>query len=184
MKNPRHGFTLIELLVVIAIIAVLSTILLPSLVMAKELARNATCINQLRHCGTSYALYAHDYNGQLPQFVLVRHYEAIRRFSYFGNAAYRRDNLVAFFKHEGIYNEYLEDYSVFYCPVDPVYTDKQDIYFNSLNTPRWSYLAYLGQETMNLTADHIMQRDRDGLVHLDNRKNYLYGDTHVDSEQD
>ena len=60
------AFTLIELLVVIAIISLLVSILLPSLKKAKELARGAACLSNLRSIGSSVALYCFDNNGYLP----------------------------------------------------------------------------------------------------------------------
>lgn len=57
----RKGFTLIELLVVIAIIALLVSILLPSLQRARELANRTACKSNVKNIGTAITLYKADY---------------------------------------------------------------------------------------------------------------------------
>ena len=61
----RKAFTLIELLVVISIIALLLSILMPSLGQVKEQARSVVCRSNLRQWYTCLPLYTQDYDGSI-----------------------------------------------------------------------------------------------------------------------
>jgi prepilin-type N-terminal cleavage/methylation domain-containing protein/prepilin-type processing-associated H-X9-DG protein len=73
MRNSyrEEAFTLIELLVVIAIISILATILFPVFARARENARRASCISNLKQMGLGMMMYVQDYDETFParQFV-------------------------------------------------------------------------------------------------------------------
>jgi len=58
----RKGFTLIELLVVIAIIAILAAILFPVFARAREKARQASCLSNVKQLGLGLMMYVQDYD--------------------------------------------------------------------------------------------------------------------------
>jgi prepilin-type N-terminal cleavage/methylation domain-containing protein/prepilin-type processing-associated H-X9-DG protein len=63
----RSGFTLIELLVVIAVIIIIAALLFPVFAQAREKARQARCISNLRQIGEAVMMYAQDYDETYPR---------------------------------------------------------------------------------------------------------------------
>jgi len=66
MCQKRKGFTLIEMLVVIAIIAVLMTLLMPSLSRARARALSTVCLSNLSQHTRAAAMYVKKNSGKLP----------------------------------------------------------------------------------------------------------------------
>jgi prepilin-type N-terminal cleavage/methylation domain-containing protein/prepilin-type processing-associated H-X9-DG protein len=65
-RDRKAAFTLIELLVVIAIIAIIAAILFPVFAAARNKARQAACLSNLKQIGSALYLYVQDYDEHLP----------------------------------------------------------------------------------------------------------------------
>jgi prepilin-type N-terminal cleavage/methylation domain-containing protein len=70
-QRKRRAFTLIELLVVIAIIAILAAILFPVFARARENARRASCMSNLKQLGLGMMMYVQDYDGRFPSVAFA-----------------------------------------------------------------------------------------------------------------
>lgn len=129
----KNGFTLIELLVVIAIIAVLAAMLLPVLSKARERAKMATCINNLKQISLAIKMYADDYSmprmpGSVPLSGSIRNswYEALFLLGY------------------------IKNWAVFKCPSD---TRKLNFSRQGLST-NWRAVSYVMNHQISSGGDY------------------------------
>jgi prepilin-type N-terminal cleavage/methylation domain-containing protein len=115
LQEPGRGFTLIELLVVIAIIAILISILVPSLTSAKRLVKRTMCSSNLHHCGLALSMYAHENNGHIPTASPVR---SSHMFWWQGNEGGRQGMQTdkgEYYIVE-IMRGYVDDWDIWVCP--------------------------------------------------------------------
>ena len=106
MRKVR-GFTLIELLVVIAIIAVLAAILFPVFSQAREKARGAACLSNIKQSCYGMMMYVQDHDGTFPYFS----WEQGGHFGWFSTKPGR-----LFFTWEDQLQPYVKNWNVFICP--------------------------------------------------------------------
>jgi prepilin-type N-terminal cleavage/methylation domain-containing protein/prepilin-type processing-associated H-X9-DG protein len=107
LYERRPGFTLIELLVVIAIIAILAAILFPVFAQAREKARQASCLNNLKQIGTALMMYAQDHDETFPPAYYYRNPLAGSNLDGTGIEQW-----------SGFCQPYVKNFKVFVCPSD------------------------------------------------------------------
>lgn len=160
MKHvQRLSFSLTELLVVIALLAILMSLVSPSLRRALESAKAVQCGNQLKSIGVAFALYAGDNNDYYPVAQIAQGsglpnvpqgvgIEATSgacwdpkpfQISHLGNSAFIMNNNTthrALGAAVGLYRDYLDSSKVWYCPTLESTFDEADQ--NESNWAIWS----------------------------------------------
>ena len=115
-RSTGRAFTLVELLVVIGIIAILISILLPSLSKARKQARRTQCLSNQRQIAMAILMYANKSNGWLPPFN-----GGISNTRIADNGAYRALGLLYSTK-------VIAKSSVYYCPERTAAPDSNYVY--------------------------------------------------------
>jgi prepilin-type N-terminal cleavage/methylation domain-containing protein/prepilin-type processing-associated H-X9-DG protein len=116
-REQRSAFTLIELLVVIAIIAILASLLLPSLSKAKAKGQGIACLNNLRQLTLCWTLYIDDNDGKVPPNKVAGALgEASSADSWItGNA---REDFNSTNIQKGVLFKYNTSVAIYHCPSD------------------------------------------------------------------
>lgn len=118
LRNSLAGFTLIELLVVISIIALLMSILMPSLGKAREMGKRVVCLTRQKQLVTACAIYANDYRTTPTEhgYNETRPEAAANDWGHVmvANTATTDVEWVGIGKFYEL--GYVEDYTFFYCP--------------------------------------------------------------------
>ncbi len=133
----RQGFTLIELLVVIAIIAILAAILFPVFAQAREKARQASCVSNLKQIGVSLLMYSQDYDENM-----VNHYYGAWKAGARSNpadATISGDQQCSMWMD--VVQPYVKNIQIFNCPSQAAYLDPTAIVSSNKILPFGKYIA-------------------------------------------
>ncbi|MCX5633948.1 MAG: DUF1559 domain-containing protein [Phycisphaerae bacterium] len=132
--NSRNAFTLVELLVVIAIIAMLLSVLIPSLNLARETAKRTLCASNLKQLSVASAAYATEYTLLPYNYVTspksgsattTRGYNNFQLSDDKGTGATESPTVVGSVNQKWINQgllyrlNYIKDPRVYYCPSQP-----------------------------------------------------------------
>lgn len=155
----KRQFTLIELLIVIAIIAILMTILLPSLQQAKLTAKIAVCSGNLKQIGMGLTTYTGDHDGWYPY---RDYYEADPwKFSYYTSSSNFGTNGTNG-PHPWVYElieMYIPPSGIYACPVkNPVWQNSWPSSNSSTKIWYWQgYACFAGHAAHDITRHPVKQ---------------------------
>jgi prepilin-type N-terminal cleavage/methylation domain-containing protein/prepilin-type processing-associated H-X9-DG protein len=123
MLNRRKGFTLIELLVVIAIIGILAAMVFPVFARARESARKAVCLSNVKNIALAIQMYLADNNDTLPpsehRTEVLEYFDTCpggRSYSSSLEHCHRARQSNPYLRWPVIFDEYIKNREVWRCP--------------------------------------------------------------------
>jgi prepilin-type N-terminal cleavage/methylation domain-containing protein/prepilin-type processing-associated H-X9-DG protein len=129
IRRRRGAFTLIELLVVIAIIAILAAILFPVFAQAREKARQASCLSNMKQMSLGVLMYTQDYDEKFPKAQHLDNY----------NNGWANSWAV-------VTQPYVKNYGVYRCPSDGD---------TSVRNADWNWAGVGISYTVNMESNYV-----------------------------
>jgi len=154
LAKSNSGFTLIELLVVIAIISILAAILFPVFARARENARRASCISNLKQIGLGMLMYNQDYDERYP-----------KTYTALGAGDIPVDGEVflnGFQSWQQMIYPYVKSHQLFFCPNTPspigadIASDPRTNPLSRLLNANYGYSQYIGASSDALAMAAIV----------------------------
>jgi prepilin-type N-terminal cleavage/methylation domain-containing protein/prepilin-type processing-associated H-X9-DG protein len=151
--KAKNGFTLIEILIVVAIIILLAALLFPAFSRARENARRAGCMSNLKQIGLGIAQYTQDYDERLPQpWTYVR----------FDGTKWVKNPSTASDGKYGSWRVFIKPYvkstAIFQCPSNPKRNasagDGEFHISYGCNYSNWNYVRGSGQSDGPMFMDY------------------------------
>jgi prepilin-type N-terminal cleavage/methylation domain-containing protein len=149
IMRRKKGFTLIELLVVISIIALLLSILMPGLNLAKKKAASAACLSNAKQLSVAWYMYTEENNGRLCSSSPKHEYGWVRNpIDAAGRTMTSQQPSPAVTDEDeirgieaGVLFDYYEAADVMHCPADKIRVSKFDgtKIFRSYSMPQYLY---------------------------------------------
>jgi prepilin-type N-terminal cleavage/methylation domain-containing protein/prepilin-type processing-associated H-X9-DG protein len=144
MNGQRRlkAFTLIELLVVIAIIAILAAILFPVFARARENARRASCMSNLKQISLGMLQYTQDYDEHFPKYRVP--------------AAYSNFTANPYGWAEAL-QPYIKSVQIFQCPSETTAFDATQLPSNTLSDyTDYAYNIWIGGGYISSTSGNLL----------------------------
>lgn len=144
--SNKRAFTLIELLVVIAIIAILAAILFPVFAKAREKARQAACMSNMKQVSIGLLQYTQDYDELFP----TRYGGGCNSAANTGDCENRKTR-----SWKNKLMTYIKSYDVFRCPSNPTAQEPDSIGLSAINAdPTNNVGLFAGGYVMWLPEDN------------------------------
>ena len=115
MMRRKKGFTLIELLVVIAIIGILAAMLFPVFARAREAARRAVCLNNIKQICLGALMYLNDYDEMFPPTATDDPTGVVTSWAS-GGDYWKASAANPWLRHQVLIDDYIKNRDVWDCP--------------------------------------------------------------------
>ncbi len=169
----RKNFTLIELLVVIAIIAILASLLLPALNKARDTAKKAKCIGNLKNISQAMALYVDLYEGYLPWQTCFVDAGVEAKFGSYWQQMYL---IIGLLKNKLPISSGYSPSGVYRCPAETITSHNGTVEWNVFKGCHYGVNRYLNMIYISSDSGKLYQEFRKMVSTRTPSITYAYGD--------